>query len=172
MARAQSGDGRAYRQLLTAITPYLRRLVARYQRSPHDVEDIVQDILLTIHGVRQIYDPARPFTPWLVALGRRRIIDKLRRQQRAAAFETPWHEDHETIAQGAANSCETEVDGQALHAAVADLPPGQRQAITLLKFQEMSLKEAADKTGLSIVALKVATHRALKTLRMVLGNRP
>lgn len=170
MARAQTGDGRAYSQLLTEITPYLRLLVGRHHRSPQDVEDTVQDILLTIHSVRQIYDPTRPFTPWLVAISRRRIIDRLRQQGRSAARETPLNEDHETIADAETNLLETRADGRSLREAVEKLPPGQRQAITLLKLQEMSLKEAADKSGMSIAALKVATHRALKTLRMILGK--
>lgn len=170
MARAQDGDGRAYNRLLTEITPYLRRLVARHHRSAQDIEDTVQDILLTIHSVRQIYDPTRPFTPWLVAIARRRIIDRLRQQGRTAARETALSTDHETIPEDETNILETRADGRALHEAVEKLPPGQREAVKLLKLQEMSLKEAADKTGLSVVALKVATHRALKSLRSILGK--
>ncbi|MGE0294257.1 MAG: sigma-70 family RNA polymerase sigma factor [Hyphomonadaceae bacterium] len=169
MARAQSGDREAYSRLLTEITPYLRMLVGRHHRLPQDVEDTVQDILLTIHSIRQIYDPARPFTPWLVAISRRRIIDRLRRQGRSVAHETPLSEDHETIADVEAN-IETRADGRSLRDAVEKLPPGQREAITLLKLQELSLKEAADRSGMSIAALKVATHRALKSLRTILGK--
>ena len=44
------------------------------------------------------------------------------------------------------------------------------QAIELLKLREMSLKEAAATTGMSIAALKVATHRALKALRKLLAG--
>ena len=43
--------------------------------------------------------------------------------------------------------------------------------IELLKLQEMSLKEAAAVSGMTVAALKVATHRALKTLRKVLGRQ-
>lgn len=169
MERAQTGDGQAYGQLLTEITPYLRILVGQHHRSPHDVEDTVQDILLTIHSIRQIYDPTRPFTPWLVALSRRRIIDRLRRQGRVGAHETPLNEDHESIVDVETNS-ETRVDGRLLREAMDKLPPRQREAITLLKLREMSLKEAADRSGMSIAALKVATHRAVKSLRAILGK--
>ena len=82
MARAQEGDAAAYRRVLAAIAPYLRALAARYHREPQDVEDSVQDILLTIHMIRHTYDPKRPFKPWLVAIGRRRIFDRLRGQGR------------------------------------------------------------------------------------------
>jgi len=66
---------------------------------------------------------------------------------------------------------EAPVDGETLGRAIAALPPGQRQAIELLKQREMSLREASAATGVSIAALKVATHRALKTLRALLSAR-
>ncbi len=169
MARAQTGDQAAYSRLLTEIAPYLRTLTGRHHRSPQDVEDTVQDILLTIHSVRQIYDPTRPFTPWLVAISRRRIIDRLRKQGRSVARETPLTEDHETFVDVEAN-LETRADGRSLREAIDKLPPVQREAITLLKLQEMSLKEAAERSGMSIAALKVATHRTLKSLRTILGK--
>jgi hypothetical protein len=73
MARAQDGDRDAYRALLEDITPYLRALAARCFRETGDIEDAVQDVLLTIHAVRHAYDPGRPFGPWLVAIANRRI---------------------------------------------------------------------------------------------------
>src|SRR5437762_9721307 len=87
MARAQDGDGEAYRKLLVDIAPYLRSLARRHHRDPGDVEDTVQDVLLTVHAIRHTYDPYRPFGPWLVAIARRRIIDQLRRQGRTRARE-------------------------------------------------------------------------------------
>jgi len=56
-------------------------------------------------------------------------------------------------------------DPQALKQAIGALPDGQRTAITLLKLQGLSLKEAASASGASVGALKVATHRAMSALR-------
>ena len=47
---------------------------------------------------------------------------------------------------------------EALQRGHRTLPPDQRQAIKMLKLNEMSLKEAAAVSGRSIAALKVATH--------------
>lgn len=171
MARAQDGDQTAYRQLLHEITGYLRSLVARHHRNPADVEDTVQDILLTVHAIRHTYDPTRPFGPWLAAIAHRRVVDRLRRQGRSRAREMPLEPVHETFAAPEANLPETAGDERALRAAIAQLPEGQRQAITLLKLNEMSLKEAAGASGTSVAALKVATHRAVKRLRKILGDR-
>ncbi len=171
MARAQEGDGIAYRRLLEAITPYLRSLAKRRLRDPSDVEDAVQDVLLTVHAIRQTYDPTRPFGPWLVAIANRRLVDRLRRQRRWRSRETALAADHETFSAPQANVDKELSDRRELEAAVERLPAGQRQAIRLLKLREMSLREASAASGMSIASLKSATHRALKNLRKMLSHR-
>jgi RNA polymerase sigma-70 factor (ECF subfamily) len=172
MARAQDGDRAAYRTLLEDITPYLRALATRCFRDTGDIEDAVQDVLLTVHAVRHAYDPGRPFGPWLVAIANRRIIDRLRRQMRARSREIEFTAEHETFLPLQANlqsgSSESSADEAMLHAAIEQLPPDQRQAIRLLKLKEMSLNEASLASGKSVSALKVATHRAIKSLRKLL----
>lgn len=170
MARAQDGDRDAYRHLLNEITPYLRSLAARYHRDTRDIEDSVQDTLLTVHVIRHTYDPRRPFTPWLVAVARRRIIDRLRQQKRSLSREARLEAEHETFVARETNLSEVASDERTLREAVESLPPGQRQAVKLLKLEEMSLREAARVTGLSVAALKVATHRAITNLRKKLVN--
>lgn len=171
MARAQEGDREAYRRLLQAITPYLRALAARQVRNRDDLEDTVQDILLTVHAVRHTYDPARPFGPWLVSIANRRIVDGLRRRGRLGARELPLETDAETFAAPETNLMEQADDAHRVRDAIERLPAGQRDAIRLLKLEEMSLKEASAASGVSIAALKVATHRALKALRKLLPPR-
>ncbi len=167
MVRAQDGDRHAYRTLLQDIAPYARALATRYFKEPSDAEDAVQDVLLTVHAVRHTYDPGRPFGPWLVAIANRRIIDRLRRQTRTRLREVELSPEHETFLLEAANFRHEDApaDEAALHAAITALPHEQREAIGLLKLKEMSLKEAAAISGRSISALKVATHRAIKSLR-------
>jgi RNA polymerase sigma-70 factor (ECF subfamily) len=170
MARAQEGDRAAYQRLLQEIAPYLRAIAARRHRDPSDVEDSVQDVLLTVHAIRQTYDPTRPFAPWLVAIANRRFIDRLRRQGRTRNREIPLTAEHETFCEPAANLDERP-DGRELEGMVNSLPPAQQKAVRLLKLKELSLKEAAAMSGMSITSLKVNTHRALKSLRKMLLDR-
>lgn len=170
MARAQDGDRTAYRRLLQEITPYLRSLAAYRHRDPSDVEDTVQDILLTVHAIRHTFDPSRPFGPWLVTIANRRFIDRLRRQGRRRNRETSLMPEHETFSEPQAN-LEEKTDQYELEKAIDELPPMQRQAIQLLKLREMSLKEASAASGMSVAALKVNVHRAVKHLRKVFANR-
>lgn len=168
MARAQGGDGEAYRRLLSDIAPYLHSLARQHHRDPGDVEDTVQDVLLTVHAIRHTYDPHRPFGPWLVAIAKRRIIDRLRRQGRTRTREVALDFEDVTFSTPAANLGEADWNKRVLGDAIERLPPGQREAVRLLKLGEMSLQQAAVASGMSVAALKVAMHRAMKNLRKML----
>ena len=68
MRAAQDGERPAYAVLLREVLPLLQRLVHSRLRflQAADREDLVQDILLSVHAARATYDPGRPFVPWLV----------------------------------------------------------------------------------------------------------
>jgi RNA polymerase sigma-70 factor (ECF subfamily) len=167
MAAAQAGDRRAYERVL-ADSVALIRAVARRQGVAHDqLDDVVQETLLTIHRVRHTYDPSRSYDAWLAALAARRAIDGLRRSGRQAHREVADElaiELHPDEADASAGS-EQAQQARRLRAAIAELPPGQREAVEQLGLKELSLEEAALHTGRSIGALKVNLHRALKALR-------
>ena len=171
MARAQDGDRAAYRSLLEDLAPYIRSIAGRCLQDPSEVEDAVQDVLMTVHMVRHAYDPNRPFGPWLLAIANRRIIDRLRRETRQKAREIALSAEHETFSGVLANLDQANFNDAALTEAIERLPPEQRQAIEMLKLNEMSLKEAASASGRSIAALKVASHRAIRSLRRMLQDR-
>lgn len=168
MQAAQEGDNKAYAALLREIAPIVRRVIYRKWGflQVSDVEDIVQDVLLSVHSARATYDPNRPFGPWLMVICHNRMVDSARRYGRRAANEVLVDELPETFSTEPTNmSGEGYGDMGALHGAIRNLPPAQQRAVTLLKLQEMSLKEASAASGMTISALKVALHRAVKTLR-------
>lgn len=172
MRAAQSGDRDAYTTLLHALVPLVRQTVRRRFGflQPQDIDDLVQDILLSIHVSRATYDPTRPFLPWLMAIARNRTADGARRYVRRAAYEVVSDPPPETFPTGDANmSANGYGDAEALAQAMTRLTPGQRQAIELTKLREMSLKEAAAAAGTSIGAVKVSVHRGLSALRKALG---
>ncbi|MBY0335907.1 MAG: RNA polymerase subunit sigma, partial [Acetobacteraceae bacterium] len=84
MAAAQGGDAAAYERLLREVAPFLRAIARRRIADPAEVEDAVQDTLLTLHALRHTYDPARPLRPWLAAIAERRAVDRVRRSLRRA----------------------------------------------------------------------------------------
>lgn len=167
MAAAQAGDRRAYEKLL-ADSVALIRAAARRQGVAHDnLDDVVQETLMTVHRVRHTYDPARSYDAWLSAIASRRAIDALRSHGRRNSREL--HDDHAVDnhpeADDASAATESAQRARRLREAIAELPPGQREAAEQLGLHERSLSEAAELTGRNTGALKVNLHRALKALR-------
>ncbi len=175
MKAAQAGDARSYVRLLEEVTPRLRQIVRRNRRflDAAEIEDLVQDVLLSLHAVRATYDPARPFWPWLLAIARNRLADGARRQMRRSAHELQVEDLPVTFSDEQENTGWGDYgDPEALRQAINELPPRQREAIEMLKLREMSLKEAASASGMSIASLKVSVHRAMAALRNVLKKEP
>jgi len=168
MAAAQDGDGAAYQKLLRDCVPVIRS-VARGRGVPADrVDDVVQDVLLTIHRARQTYDPRRSFTAWMSVIAERRAIDLLRRIRRQelrevhAPLALETHADETAdLGQGIGHAEASGTVGRALET----LPPRQREAVQHLVLEERSLADAAALTQRSEGSLKVNLHRALKALR-------
>jgi RNA polymerase sigma factor (sigma-70 family) len=170
MKAAQAGDQDAYIQLLQEVTIRLRRIVRRYRGfiTDEDIEDLVQDTLLSLHSVRATYDPQRPFMPWILAITRNRLADGARRYARTSGREVNTDCLDVTFANENANTTADVFREEDLRNAIEDLPAAQRTAVEMLKLRELSLKEAASVSGMSIGALKVATHRAMIALRKML----
>jgi RNA polymerase sigma-70 factor (ECF subfamily) len=172
MVAAQDGDRTAYERLLRDCTPLVRRVVRRQGVQTDRTDDVVQDVLMTVHRARHTYDPARSFTAWICTIAQRRAIDALRHRGRQDRREVHSPLDYENHAEADGQEPEATMDGRgpALRAAIEQLPPGQREAIRTLALNQLSLEEAAGVTGKTKGALKVNMHRALKTLRARFGG--
>lgn len=171
MQAAQGGDAAAYRNLLTTIQPKIRAIVRGKIREEAAAEDVVQNSLLSIHRGRSTYRAERPFGPWMRAIVRNSIIDYFRERKRRGDREIElvveeWPDESEP----------SEVRGEQLApelaAALAALPQAQREAVTLIQVQGLSVAEAALRAGVSPGALKVRAHRGYRVMRQTLeGTR-
>lgn len=169
MAAAQDGDRAAYEKLLRDCVPFIQGLARRQGVRPDRSDDVVQEVLLTIHRARATYDPQRSFDAWLRVIVERRAIDSLRRSLRHGARElhAPLaYEGHADETVDVTAGIEREERARWIGAAVAELPRRQREAVQHLMLEEKSLDAAAASTGRSKGSLKVNLHRALNALRL------
>lgn len=164
MAAAQAGDQESYRQLLTAIEPWLRNYYAR-RLPPAAVADAAQDAMIAVHQKRHTYDPERPFRPWLAAIARYKWIDRLRSMGREPAEELV--DEHGVDSHEAAVTSAIVLDEL-----LARLKPAQSSVIRLVKIQGLSIEEAASLTGQSAALVKVNIHRGLARLQRDVADAP
>jgi len=157
MARAQAGDGDAYRAVLAAASGWLRRFFTG-RVPPAALDDLVQETLLSVHRKRATYDPRRAFLPWLAAIARYRWVDHLRRDYRLAAPDPDPDAGSDAL-------FEAEVLARiSLDRMLARLSAGQAEAIRLVKIEGCSVADAARQSGQSESLIKVNVHRGLKRL--------
>jgi len=168
MAAAQAGDGAAYRALLRDCIPVIKSAARRRGVAADHVDDVVQDVLLTIHRARQTYDPRRSFTAWLYVIADRRAIDLIRRIRRQDLREVHAPLAFEDHADQTADPAQGLVHADATSTVtrvMASLPARQREAVQHLVLEERSLADTAVLTKRTAGSLKVNLHRALRALR-------
>lgn len=156
------GDATAYRRCLQRLGLLLRGYFRRrLQQLPDDVEDLVQETLMAIHLQRHTYRRGEPLTAWVHAIARYKLVDLWRRRERHEALNDPLDDDLAVFADADADASDTRRD---LSRLLEDLPAAQRLAIRHTKIEGLSVRETAQRTGMSESAVKVGVHRGLKAL--------
>ncbi len=161
MRQAQDGDKAAYEALLRELCAILTGYVHRRLGATAAAEDVIQDILVSIHSARHTYRQDKPFAPWFFAIARYRLADYWRRVFRMMEESSDEGADH------AADEDNHLSDGlkERLWTALSRLPERQRRVVSLLKLEGRSIREAAKELKMTESALKVTAHRGYRALR-------
>jgi RNA polymerase sigma-70 factor, ECF subfamily len=163
MQRSLNGDTQAYAELLKETARLLRPYLSKRIYASTEVDDVLQEILISIHKARHTYDGQRPYKPWMYAIAKFRLQDHLRAhyadQLHGAEDLSEWEDilpDDVT---------ETGFDYESISAEVERLPEKQAMILRLMHHEGYTSKEVAEKMGMNESAVKVAAHRAYKILR-------
>ena len=146
------------------LEEHLRAYFAR-RVGPALAEDLVQETLIAMHTRRATYEPSLPFTAWIHGIARYKLIDEYRRAKRRATV--PLDETSELFAAEEFESAGAKRDVEKL---LAKLPESKRALVRAVKLDGDSIAETAAASGLSEGAVKVAVHRAVKTLSEEVGG--
>jgi RNA polymerase sigma-70 factor (ECF subfamily) len=163
MRAAFSGDTGAYRKFLHAVAPYVRAVArSRCRRLgvlESEAEDIVQEVLLTIHLKQGTWDRSKQIGPWVSAITRNKIIDAFRRRGRR--IDVPL-EDVIDILQ--AEDQLPEVLTREIDFLLEQLTCRQQEIVRSISVNGASIRETAERLKMTDVAVRVSLHRALKKL--------
>ena len=163
MRAAIAGDEAVYRRLLEEIGRSVRAMArgafARARSGDADVEDVVQETLLAIHLKRNSWDGGLRLAPWVGAIARHKIIDALRR--RGVRRYEPIEDFEAVLAAPEAEDPHTRGDVERL---LQQLPPRARDIVKSISLDGRSISATAMRLAMTEVAVRVALHRALKSL--------
>jgi RNA polymerase sigma-70 factor (ECF subfamily) len=159
------GDRPSWRELDATLRPF----VARRVRTPSDIDDVVQEVLLRMHrGLVALRDDER-FGPWVYQVARSAIADHQRAALRNPVAEAPVEEASTDASEHPADEAEERF---AMYIApfVAMLPSPYREALTLTELEGVSQKAAAEMIGISVSGMKSRVQRGRLQLRALLED--
>jgi RNA polymerase sigma-70 factor, ECF subfamily len=175
MRAERRGEAVAYERMLKEVATALRRSLAprlvRVGLGAHETEDLVQEILIGLHGKRDTWDPERPFLPWLHAISRYKLIDFMRHRRRDTRrlVDLPLEDWLEIIEPAAdeANCSTWEVDR---HLTV--LSVSQRKIVRAIAIEGASVRNVARGLATSEGAVRMTLHRAIRRLLAIADPGP
>jgi len=161
MIAANRGDGAAYRRLLLAVTPVLRGVVRARGAAlgPEGCEDVVQEVLLAIHLKRQTWREDAPLRPWLYAIARHKVADAFR--ARGRRIDLPIEDFADALP--APLGPDPTVAGD-MEKMLGQLEPRAADILRGFGQRGETVAETASRLRMTEGAVRVALHRALKSL--------
>lgn len=127
-------------------------------------EDLTQNLFYRVIRYRHTFDAsAGDFRSWIYRIARNMHLDHCRQQRLSPR---PLRQDEETQ-QLTAGQHEgyAEDEFEKLDRALGLLEPGEREIIVLSRYQGLKYEEIARLHDLSVAAVKVRMHRAIRQLR-------
>lgn len=169
MRAAISGDANAYQQFFEAVTPRLRSMTKKrcnqFRAPEGDAEDVLQEVLIAIHLKKETWDMNRPIGPWLTTIVRNKIIASLRR--RGSRIMVPIEDVIDTLQADESPSSLDTLDANRL---TNRLRNPQRDIVRSISINGSTIRETAERLRMTEGSVRVALHRALKTLAGIYRN--
>jgi RNA polymerase sigma-70 factor (ECF subfamily) len=164
LAAANAGDARAYAQFLQAVTPVLRGIVRARGGGLGEAgcEDVLQEVLLAVHLKRYTWDAGAPVRPWLYAITRYKVVDAFR--ARGRKIDVPI-DDFAEVLPAQAGPDPTEAADMAKMIGMLD--GRSAEIVRKIGLEGVSVQETGAALAMSEGAVRVALHRALKTLAIL-----
>jgi RNA polymerase sigma-70 factor (ECF subfamily) len=165
--RMAAGDRDAFGRFYDRYAPLVYPLVLRVVRDRADAADVLQDVFWEAWQGAAAYDPARG-TPeaWMITRARTRAIDRVRAVRRRGETFVPALDEGQAPAPAPGGDAADRVVNQGvIGAALAQLPPAQRQAIELAYYAGLTQTEIARQLSEPLGTVKTRIRLGLERLR-------
>ncbi|MBI4610249.1 MAG: sigma-70 family RNA polymerase sigma factor [Candidatus Rokubacteria bacterium] len=166
MARVRERDESALEILFTRWEGPLFAFFYRLGCPPSWVEDLTEEVLVTVYRRRQRYDLDRPFAPWLYGIARLVWKDHLRHRGREITHAVPLEAAAQLPASdlGPSATAEKVEEAEGIRRAIQQLPEEQREAFVLRHYHGLSYEEIAEALQVPLGTVKWRIHEAVRRL--------
>ena len=142
---------------------YSKRLYNYFVKISMDRElghDLTQNTFYRVIKYRKSYKPDRPFKAWLFQIGRNVFADHLKDKK---VRTSDFHDVQQVAAiDGTHEDAERQEQESLLHQSLSLLDTDAREILVMSRFQKMKYEEIAQIHDLTVAAVKVRVHRAIK----------
>jgi RNA polymerase sigma-70 factor (ECF subfamily) len=167
ISRVQAGQTDAFMVLYKENLDQIYRYVYSRLGQVELAEDITQEVFArALEGIASYRCQGRPFLAWLFRIAHNLIVDYRRRTGRLCFIPVP--EPVTTSGEDPVSIVEKNMDSSKLREAVAQLPPAQKEAVTLRILVGLSIAETARIMGKSEGAVKSLQHDGIRNLRKLI----
>ena len=178
MLAYRDGDGTAFEALYARWRGPLYRYFLRQCSHAGHADELFQDVFMRVIGAAANYGPSARFSTWLFRIAHNRLIDHWRKMGREPVDPLPSGEDGDDCApeppapEGSApdHLAERRQLGEALMAALNELPEVQREAFLLAEEGGLTLEEIASISGVGRETIKSRLRYATGKLRRKLES--
>ncbi len=174
IARAASGDGVAFSDLMAMHESRMFAVALRMCANREDAQDCLQDAMIRIYRSISGFQAKSSFSTWVYRITMNTCLDELRRRKvrGAASLDTlldgGWSpSDEEDVPEKYAIQSEQR---RTLDQAIAELPEDMRSAIVLRDIQGFSYDEIAEMLTVNIGTVKSRISRGRERLRHILKD--
>lgn len=161
--RAANDRNRRVSDVVAREQSRLGRFIRRRVPDPGDAEDVLQDVFFAFVQANDLLMPIEHVTGWLYRAARNRIIDLFRRRRPQEPLDVDDLLPSPDLGPDALYERSVLLD--AIGAALAELPPEQREVFIAHEFDGQSFKEIAAQTGVGINTLLSRKRYAVLHLR-------
>ena len=173
MIRVQRDDASSFGELLSRnrnlVINYLSRMVVNRAIA----EELAQDVFIRVYRSRRTYEPTAKFSTWLYRITTNVALNHFRdekRSQNQISLDVQDALQLRREAQDGALLVEDrlvrEVVARQIRHAIRALPPKQRAAVIMHKYDEMDYAQIASVLRCTPSAVKALMFRAYETLRL------
>lgn len=162
----QQADAETTAELICRLSPDLLRYFLAQETTRTEAEDLLQNTWLRIHKARHTYRTGAPVLPWVFAIAKHVRVDGYRKRRRIQQYEIAT----ESLPEGSPPQDSSRAETPTFESLIGHLPESQREVITMLKVNGLSLDEVARATSSSVGAVKQKASRAYAKLRKLFSS--
>lgn len=166
--QAQDGNKRAYHSLLQEISSYIRNVLSGSFADSDAIEDVMQEVLISVHKSLHTYSSDRPFKPWLLSIINFRRTDYLRQYYAKRKNKTTTTEENYEFEKENVTNPTHWGELKDVERAISKLPKQQQRIFRMIKVEGYTAKEVANEMQMKESAVKVSAHRAMIKIRTML----